>query len=73
MIELIKEKVYSTKDGKIQSVCAKKVNLFDKFRPLKFTSSVVSSRPREYETFIYIGLSNGNILCLNISKQKSVN
>ena len=70
MIELIKEKSYSTKDQKLQLF---KTNImFDKFRLPKFTCAAVSAKIKEFEAQIFLGLNNGNIICLKLSKQKSV-
>ncbi len=70
MIELVKEKSFSTKDPKLQ-LFENRV-LFDKFRLVKFNCAVISSKNKEYETNIFIGLNTGNIICLKLSKQKSV-
>jgi hypothetical protein len=70
MIELIKEKSYSSKDQKFQ-IFEQKV-LYDKFKMLKFNCTIISAKPKEYELNIFLGLNTGNIICLKISKQKSV-
>lgn len=70
MIELIKEKSYSMKDPKLQLF--KTAILYDKFRLPKFTSVVVSAKVKEYECPVFLGLNNGSIICLKLSKQKSV-
>jgi hypothetical protein len=70
MIELGKEKSFSTKDPKLQLF--KGTIMFDKFRLPKFTCAVISAKIREYESHILVGLNNGSIVCLKLSRQKSV-
>lgn len=73
MIELIKEKSYNIKDQKLQLF--KSSILFDigKFKLAKFTSVVVCSKFSEFDLNIFLGISNGNIVNLKLSKQRSVN
>jgi hypothetical protein len=73
MIELIKEKSYNTKDQKI-SLFKQQILLDNnsKQKLIKFSSLVISSKYNEYELPIFIGLNNGNIACLKLSKQKTV-
>ncbi len=70
MIELIKEKSFHMKDPKLQLF--KTTILYEKFRLPKFTCVVVSAKLKEYEYPIFLGLNNGSIICIKISKQKSV-
>ena len=62
MINLKKEKAYTVKDPKLQLF--KQTIMFDKFRIPKFNCAVVSSKMLEYDILIFIGLNNGNIVCL---------
>lgn len=70
MIELIKEKSYTTKDQRLQLL--KNTVMFDKFKLPKFQCAVINAKPREFDINIFIGLNNGNIFCLKLSKQKSL-
>lgn len=70
MIELFKEKSYTTKDPKLQLF--KQTIMFDKFRLPKFSCSIISSHSTQYEASVFIGLNNGSLLCLKLSKIKSV-
>lgn len=70
MIELIKEKSYTVKDQKLQLF--KQTIMFDKFRLPKFNCAVISAKPKEYETSLFLGMNNGTIVCFKLSKQKSV-
>lgn len=71
MLELSKEKSYTVKDKKL-NLLFKQTVMYDKFKSLKFMCAEITCRPREYDTSIFIGLSNGHIFTLNLSKQKSV-
>ena len=66
MIELTKEKNFSSKDPKFQT--SKQTILFDKFRIPKFSSS--TSFPIDNRLIIYLGFTNGTICSLTIFKQK---
>ena len=66
MIELIKEKNFSSKDSKFST--SKQTILFDKFRIQKFSSS--TSFPIDNRLIIYLGFTNGTISTLTIFKQK---
>jgi hypothetical protein len=70
MIELIKEKLFSNKNQKLDMF--KSSILYDKSKQLTFTCAAVSIKKREYDIPIYIGLDCGYIICLLISKQRSV-
>jgi hypothetical protein len=70
MIELIKDKLFTNKNPKLDIF---KSNIFyDKSKQLTFTCAAVSLKKRDYEIPIYLGLDCGYIICLIISKQKSV-
>ena len=73
MIELIREKSYNIKDQKLQLF--KSSVLFDvgKFKLAKFTSVAICSKSNDYDLNIFLGISNGNIVILKLSKQRSVN
>jgi len=71
MLELSKEKSYTVKDKKL-NLLFKQAIMYDKFKSHKFMCTEITCRPREHDTSIFIGLSNGHIFSLNISKQKSV-
>jgi WD40 repeat protein len=66
MIELQKEKFFSSKDPKFQS--QKPTILFDKFRIQKFSSCTTISI--DTRLIIYIGFSTGEIYSITIFKQK---
>jgi WD40 repeat protein len=70
MIELVKEKSFGMKDQKLQLF--KHAVMFDKFKLPKFTCSVICSKSKEYDLSIYLGLNNGCIVTLKLSKQKSL-
>lgn len=70
MIELKKEKGFSTKDEKLQLF--KKAIMYDKFRLTKFTSGTISAKISEYNAWVFLGCNNGNVISLKLSKQRSV-
>jgi len=71
MLELSKEKSYTVKDKRL-NILFKQSIMYDKYKLLKFTCAEISCRPKEYDTSIFIGLSNGHVISLTLSKQKSV-
>ena len=74
MIELVKERTFSTKDDKLK-IFKTASSSFDtgKNKFLKFTCSTISAKKRDYDYPIFLAMNNGLLLTLIISKQKSVN
>lgn len=70
MIELIKEKSFSSKDSKLG--LPKSTIMFDKFRIPKFTSCTSSPLTNDNRIIVYLGMSTGNIIAMTIFKQKSM-
>jgi hypothetical protein len=70
MIELVKDKIFTNKNPKLDLL--KSNILYDKSKQMTFTSAAVAVKKREYDIPIYLGLDCGYIVCLIISKQKTV-
>ena len=66
MIELQKEKNYSSKDPKLN--ITKQVIMFDKSKAVKFNCSCNCSQLGDNRIVIYLGMTNGNIVALTLYK-----
>ena len=70
MIELQKEKNYSSKDPKLN--ITKQVIMFDKSKAIKFNCSCNCSQMGDNRIVIYLGMTNGNIVALTLYKQRKM-
>ena len=70
MIELQKEKNYSSKDPKLN--ITKHVIMFDKSKAIKFNCSCNCSQLGDNRIVIYLGMTNGNIVALTLYKQRKM-
>ena len=70
MIELQKEKTYSSKDPKLS--ITKQVIMFDKSKSVKFNCSCNCSQLGDNRIVIYLGMTNGNIIALTLYKQRNM-
>lgn len=72
MIELVKEKTFTTKDEKLQVFKSPILYESGKNKFAKFTCCTVSAKKREYDYPIFLAMNNGLLIALMLSKQKSV-
>jgi WD40 repeat protein len=70
MIELVKDKSFSIKDPKFQLF--RNNVMYDKVRQNKFNCAITSAKNKDFEFNVFIGFTNGSIVCLKLSKQKSL-
>ena len=70
MIELQKEKNYTSKDPKLN--ITKQVIMFDKSKTIKFNCSCNCSQMGDNRIVIYLGMTNGNIVALTLYKQRKM-
>ena len=70
MIELQKEKNYSSKDPKLN--ITKHVIMFDKSKITKFNCSCNCTQLGDNRIVIYLGMTNGNIIALTLYKQRKM-
>jgi len=72
MIELVKDKVFTSKDERLQVLKSSILYESGKNKFPKFTCSTVSAKKRDYDYPIFLAINNGLLVTLILSKQKSV-
>ena len=68
MIDIIKEKSFSLRDSKSKG--NKTMGGFEK--SIKISCGLLAQRTNPYDFTVYVGLTNGKIMSLKFSKQKSL-
>jgi len=72
MIELSKEKTFTSKDERLQILKSSILFESGKNKFPKFTCCTLSAKKRDYDFPLFLAMNNGLLLAMILSKQKSV-